>query len=222
MIITIDGPSGSGKSTMAKKLAEDIGFLFFDTGAMYRSVCWYIMEKGISLEDQPAIRDELEQFYFEFKREEGESKFFVNGQDVSKEIRDNEVNKLVSIISAYSFVREKLVELQKEFAKNRDVVFEGRDMGTVVFPNADYKFFLIAKPKIRAERRYAQLSNLYPNKYFDLHEIERELIKRDEYDSTRECSPLKQADDAVLLDTSNYSIEGVLKEMKKQIKDLKI
>lgn len=222
MIITIDGPSGSGKSTMAKKLAKDIGFTFFDTGAMYRSVCWYLIDQQVDLLDPQKIKEALEHFQYEVKQEGDQSKFFVNHQEVSKEIRRNEINKQVSIVAAYPFVRAKLVELQKQFAENRSAVFEGRDMGTVVFPNAKHKFFLLADPKIRAQRRHLELSNLYPNKTFNLDEIEKDLIARDQYDSTRECSPLKQAKNAIVLDTSSDSIDEVLKKMKKQIEDQKI
>ncbi len=221
MIIVIDGPSGAGKSTLAKRLATELGLSFFDTGAMYRSVCWYLLEKKIPLEDQEQIQEALKDFHFQLKREGGSVQFLVNDQDVSQKIRTSEIDKKVSIVAAYPFVRKALVHLQEEFSQSVSAVFEGRDMGTVVFPKANVKFFLVADPKVRAERRYQQLKEFYPNTSINLEEIESDILKRDEYDSNRECSPLKKADDAHLIDASHLSIEAILEVMKGYVTEQK-
>ena len=214
MIVVLDGPSGSGKSTLAKEIAKAFGWAYFDTGAMYRSVCWYLIENNVSFEDQQKIKEKLAQFHFEIKGQGHDVQFFVNDQNVTDKIRTNEINKKVSVISAYPFVREQLVKQQRSFGQNRDAVFEGRDMGTVVFPQADFKFFLKADTSVRAKRRYEQLCELYPSKQFNLKEIEEDLIKRDEIDSSRECSPLKQAEDAILLDSSHLTVQELLDKIK--------
>ncbi|MCH9634622.1 MAG: Cytidylate kinase [Chlamydiae bacterium] len=215
MIIVIDGPSGAGKSTLAKKLAKELGIAYFDTGAMYRSVCWYLMEKKVSLSDAKQIKESLKNFTFELRKEVGEFRFFVNNKDVSNLIRASEIDKNVSQVAAYPFIRESLVHLQEEFSQTEGgAIFEGRDMGTVVFPNAELKFFLVADPKVRAMRRYEQLKELYPNATYDLKEIEKSIIKRDEYDSNRTCSPLKKAQDAHLIDASDRSINAILQIMR--------
>ncbi len=221
MIIVIDGPSGAGKSTLAKRLAGELGFSFFDTGAMYRSVCWYLLDKNIPLEDQEQIEEVLKDFHFQLRRQGDITQFLVNDQDVSQKIRTTEIDKKVSIISAYPFVRKALVHLQEEFSQSVSAVFEGRDMGTVVFPKAEVKFFLVADSKVRAERRYMQLKELYPNTAINLDEIQSDILKRDEYDSNRECSPLKRAEDAHLIDASHLPIEAILKVMKGYVAEQK-
>lgn len=213
MIIVIDGPSGSGKSTLAKRLAKELHFDFFDTGAMYRSVCYFLMQRNVSLDQPDSIQKVLGDFQYDIRGKGDQTQFYVNGEDVSEKIRTREVTNQVSVVAAYSFVREKLVDLQKQFGEKGNAVFEGRDMGTVVFPKADVKFYLIASAQVRAKRRFEQLKELYPNSTFDLKQIESEIIRRDEIDSTRAHSPLKKASDAIEIDSSNLSIEEVLNLM---------
>ncbi len=219
MIIVIDGPSGSGKSTMARELAKKLKLIYFDTGAMYRACCWFFLANRISPDDPEKMKEVLDRIRLEIKMEkDGTKSFWVNDTDVTKEIRSPEVTRNVSKVSAYPFIREYLVSLQRGFGKDKNAVFEGRDMGTVVFPEADVKFFLKADPVVRARRRYLELTRLYPEEVFSEERILEEIRVRDHYDSTREHSPLRQAPDAVLIDTSCVTIEEVLKEMEKVVR----
>lgn len=222
MIIVLDGPSGSGKSTLAKMLSKEFNIPYFDTGAMYRSFCWLLLHHHISLDDHNAIKAILRQINFEIKAVHGHQHYLINGHDVTREIRDEKVTQNVSKISAYLYVRETLVNIQREFGKNNEAVFEGRDMGTVVFPNANIKFFLYADPVIRATRRFEQLVESFPNKQFDREKVLQELIVRDQNDSQREHSPLKPADDAVLIDVSYLTLEEVFEKLKKYIQERRV
>jgi cytidylate kinase len=219
MIITIDGPAGSGKSTIAKKVAERLNFEFFDTGAIYRSVTWYLLESKVNIKDEGEIKKSLQSFIFEIE-DTKERKYLVNGQDVTKFIRMHEVTENVSEVSTYAAVRKHVLEIQRNFGRKKSAVFEGRDMGTVVFPYADVKFFLTANPKIRAERRYTELMEKFPElaHTYDYDKILSEIITRDKIDSTRKLSPLKKAKDGYLIDTSKMSIEVVLEKIEKRIK----
>lgn len=217
MIIVIDGPSGSGKSTLAKMLSDDLKIPYFETGAMYRSFTFFLLENNISLDDLEKIKKMLKAMDFKIESSAGNLKYLVNGKDVTLEIRKDEVTQAVSKVSAYLPVREYLVEIQREFGKSKEGIFEGRDMGTVVFPGADVKFFLYADPNIRAMRRFEQLKVKFPLKHFEKEKVLKELISRDKYDSTREHSPLMQAKDALLIDVSHLSIDQVFKKMKEEI-----
>lgn len=202
--IALDGHSSCGKSTLAKQLAAHYGFLFIDTGAMYRAVTLYALKNGIiSLDekiDEDKLRESIKKIEIAFKRVDNQNHTFLNGEDVEKEIRQLEVSKRVSKISAIAFVREKLVDFQRKISENSSVVMDGRDIGTVVFPNAEVKFFVTANAEVRAERRYKEL--LEKGEKVDFNEIKQSVITRDKLDSEREVSPLRKAEDAIILDNS--------------------
>jgi len=215
MIITIDGPAGTGKSTVAKKLARSLSFFYFDTGAMYRSFSHFLLENQIDISDEEKIKASLDKFNYDIKDKDGEKVYLVNGKDVTESIRTSLVTAAVSTVSAYEFVRKKLVKIQREFGNQKNAVFEGRDMGTVVFPNADLKIFLDAEPKIRAERRYREYLEKFQDKEngISLNKILEDIQYRDHHDSTRKVSPLKKAHDAVVVDTSKMSVEEVVNKI---------
>lgn len=208
MIITIDGPVGTGKSTIAKQVANALNFHFVDTGAMYRCLTYAIQKHQVS--DIPSF---LPSFTFEVKQIDGQKRYFYEGEEISDQIRQETVTSKVSQISAIPQVREKLVELQRQIGKEGNAVFEGRDMGTVVFPNAELKIYLTASPEVRAERRYQEILEKFPEQNPSYKEILTQVKQRDERDTTRVHSPLKQADDAHVVDSTNLSIEDVLNEI---------
>lgn len=216
MIITIDGASGTGKSTIAKKVAERLHFLYFDTGAMYRCFAYFVLQNKVSKTDIDSIKGLLDQFIFEVKQDDDKKYYFVNGTDVSDKIRLPEVSSAASEISAFLEVREKLVSLQRQFAGHENTIFEGRDMGTVVFPEADLKIFLSANAKVRAERRTLELQQKYPDKTFEYKEVLGAIKTRDHQDITRKNSPLKRAKEAYLIDTSNKTVTEIVEIILKQ------
>ncbi len=199
MQIAIDGPAGSGKSTVAKKIAEKLNIIYIDTGAMYRAITLKL--KDI---DKKYYQEACNNTNIEFIN----NKIFLDGKDVSSQIRSEEISKLTSDISKIDFVRKKLVSIQKEIADKNSVVMEGRDITTVVLPDADYKFYLNASPEIRAKRRTLQLKEKGLNA--DYEEILRDIKKRDNNDIKRENSPLKVADDAIVIDSSNLTAEEAI------------
>lgn len=204
--IAIDGPAASGKSTIAKQIAKKLNITYIDTGAMYRGVTLAILKRGIEVENVQEIRNILNNIELDFNFVNGVQHLFLDGQDAEEEIRSIEVSQNVSAVSALDFVREKLVDLQRKMAEKQSVVMDGRDIGTVVLPKADFKFFFIASPEIRAQRRYDEnIARGINTQTFE--ELKQDIIRRDEYDSTREHSPLKQADDAIAVDTGLFSIE---------------
>ena len=206
MIIAIDGPAGSGKSTIAKLIAEDLELVYLDTGAMYRLVTLKALNEGI-LGDFEKIKKMLNNLNIDIK----ENGFYLDNVDVSDEIRKPIVSENVSDIAAIREVREKMVDLQRKFSESKNVILDGRDIGTVVFPNADVKIFLVADAKERANRRYKELVAKGEN--VRIEEIYENILKRDEIDSTRKESPLKKADDAVEVDTTSKNIEEVKNEI---------
>lgn len=212
MIITIDGSIATGKSTIAKRLAKEIGFIFFDTGAMYRCVTYAAMKNRVNLEDPQALKEFLKTFQFEIKVKHGDRYYFVENEDITLKIRGEEVTSHVSKVSAIPAVREKLVALQREWAVGVNAVFEGRDMGTVVFPNAQLKIFLTARPEVRAKRRFDELRAKFPEDTANLtlEKVLEDINARDDYDSHREISPLCQANDAIVVDTSDLSTEEII------------
>ncbi len=215
MIITIDGPIATGKSTIARKLAEELGYICFDTGAMYRGITFLALERKIDIDDPLQLAELLKDFIFEIKIKHGERQYWVNKQNVTDIIRGDQVTSSVSRIAANAAVREKLVEKQRNFAIGVNSIFEGRDMGTVVFPNADLKIFLTARIEVRAERRFKELKAKFPEETANLNQEQaiEDINKRDNYDSTRVTSPLKQAEDAFLVDTSDKTIDEVVLEI---------
>lgn len=204
-IIAIDGPAGSGKSTTAKIVAERLGYTYLDTGAMYRALTYYALENKINPADEKELAEIAEQLPLEFRRIDGGNQVFLNGQDISSQIRTPEVTKNVSEISAHLLVRQAMVAKQKEFGKNGSIVAEGRDTTTVVFPDADLKIYMDASVKERAKRRLLDLSNMGIES--DLSEQEQDINRRDKFDSGRQHSPLTIAEDAVVIDTTNLTIE---------------
>lgn len=212
MIITIDGPIATGKSTIAKRLAHEIGYIYFDTGAMYRCVTYAFLKHKVDIDDPQAVENFLKHFDFEIKVKHGERFYFVDKEDVTLKIRGEEVTSHVSQISALPEVREKLVSLQRDLAVGVNAVFEGRDMGTVVFPNAQLKIFLTGRPDVRAERRFEELRAKFPNETINLtkEKVLEDITQRDEYDMHREISPLRQPEDACIVDTSDLTIEEIV------------
>lgn len=212
MIITIDGPAGTGKTTIARLVSKRLGIPYCDTGAMYRSVAWAILQKGISLSDEPAIKRLLEDFKLEIRIEGGDKKYFVNSVDVTEEIRSQKINEIVSETATIKCVREALWKEQRTFALQHGAVFEGRDMGSVVFPDAELKIFLTARSEIRAERRLKELHAKLPEeaKKLDRAAMVAELARRDQIDSGRELAPLKKPDGAVEIDTSDLTLDQVV------------
>ena len=210
IIIALDGHSSCGKSTFAKSIATRLGYIFIDTGAMYRAVTLYALENGAirsGIVDEEAVVALLNEISitFRFNPQRGASDIYVNGDLVEGKIRTIEVSNCVSAVSAISEVRQKLVSMQQEMGKRRGVVMDGRDIGTVVFPDAELKIFMTADPKVRAERRYIELTTKGDNVSFE--EILENVVSRDKADMSRAISPLQKADDAIVLDNSYMTVE---------------
>ena len=215
--IAIDGPAGAGKSTIAKKLAKELGYVYVDTGAMYRAMAYYFLTNDISSDDEAAIAKACENVNVSIAYKNDEQQVLLNGDNISDKIRNEEVGNMASATSVYPVVRTKLVELQRQLAQKENVIMDGRDIGTVVLPNANVKIYLTASSKVRAQRRFDELTEKGISCEFD--EIEKDIIDRDYRDMHRETSPLKQADDAVLLDSSDMDIDAVVEKMKEIIRE---
>lgn len=210
IIIAVDGFSSCGKSTMAKALARSIGYLYFDSGAMYRAVALYCLNNGLIKEeeiDTESLRARMGEIKITFTAdpETRNSVTLLNGENVEKEIRSLRVSRIVSKVAAIDFVRTDLIEQQREMGKAKGIVMDGRDIGTTVFPNAEMKIFVTASAEVRAQRRYDELTARGDNP--DYNEILENVLERDHIDQTREVSPLRKADDAILLDNSNMTLE---------------
>jgi cytidylate kinase len=216
--IAIDGPAGAGKSSIAKALSKRLGYIYIDTGAMYRAVALFFVENNISDGTDSRIESLLDKLEISIKYEDGAQKVILNGEDVTDKLRLEEIGKLASKFSAIGSVREKLVAIQRKLAQKENVVMDGRDIGTVVLPNADLKIYLSASSKVRAKRRYLELLEK-GHTDLDINEIEDEIIKRDEADMNREISPLKQADDAYYLDSSDMTLEEVVSKILSMVKE---
>lgn len=208
MNIAIDGPAGAGKSTIAKTLAKNLGFIYVDSGALYRAMAYYFLSQGISAEDEAAIASACPKVDVTITYENGEQQVILNGENVNGVIRTEEVGNMASATSVYPVVRTKLVELQRELAKKADVIMDGRDIGTCVLPDAQVKIYLTASSATRAKRRFDELCA--KGMECNLDEIEKNIIDRDYRDMHREASPLKQAEDAILVDSSTLTIEEVV------------
>lgn len=215
--IALDGPSGSGKSTIAKALSKKLNILYLDTGAMYRACALKAHYLGVNCKNSDDVAKIVDLIDIEVKYSDGAQITLLDGKDVSKEIRQNEISMKASDISAHMVVRKKLVELQRNIAKGIDCVLDGRDIGTNVLPNAKYKFFITASLEVRTQRRYDEL--LSRGQKVDFNELMEEIRVRDYNDSHREFAPLTQADDAVYIDTSKMSIEEVINEVLSKIKE---
>ncbi|WP_207940076.1 cytidylate kinase [Enterococcus sp. DIV2402] len=213
--IAIDGPASSGKSTVAKILAKEYGYIYTDTGAMYRSVTYLAIQHQVDFEDEQQLVALIERYPITFKQTETGQLIFVDGQDVTEVIRQPEVTNNVSIVSAHEKVRHELVRQQQKIAEDGGVVMDGRDIGTVVLPNAEVKIFLVASVTERAERRFKE--NQSKGIDTDFETLKQEIEQRDYLDSHREVSPLKQAEDAVRIDTTGLSIEEVVVAIKEVI-----
>lgn len=212
MIITIDGPVATGKSSVAKKLAASIGYIYFDTGAMYRAVTYAVLKNNVNIDNPEELEKFLNTFDFDIKIKRGDRHYFVGAEDVTDKIRQDDVTSQVSRVSANHAIRLKMAEYQRELAKGVNAVFEGRDMGTVVFPEAPLKIFLTGREDVRAKRRFEEMKAKYPNESKDLtlEKAIQDLHARDEYDTNRSESPLKKADDAYEVDTSDLSLDEVV------------
>ena len=209
--IAIDGPAGAGKSTIAKMVSKKLNCIYVDTGAMYRAVALFFIKNGIASDDEKRIAKEIENIHVDIQFEVGEQRVLLNGKDVTEEIRAERVGKWASEISKYTVVREYLVKMQREVAAKQDVVMDGRDIGTVVLPQANVKIYLTASSKIRAMRRYNELTQ--KGVFCDIHDIEQGIMERDAQDMNREISPLRQAKDAILIDSSNMTIDEVVEKI---------
>lgn len=212
-IVAIDGPAGSGKGTITKQVGERLELINIDTGAMFRCVTLNMLEKGIQVEEENKIKEMLAQIEIDLK-ENGE--IFLNGKDVTKRIRENDINHFISPISMIPIVRQKLLELQRKMAEGRNVIMEGRDIGTVVFPNADVKIYLDALPEERARRRVQQ--NQEKGILISYEEVLKSIKDRDEKDKTRKIAPLRQAEDAIYMDSTNMTVEEVTNEIVRIVK----
>ena len=208
MNIAMDGPAGAGKSTIAKRLAKKLGFIYVDTGAMYRAMAYYFLRHNIDAKDEKAIAAACPNVDVTITYENGEQQVLLNGENVNGVIRNEEVGNMASSTSVYPVVRKKLVELQRQLAKSADVIMDGRDIGTCVLPDAQVKIYLTASSATRAKRRYDELTEKGVS--CDLAEIEKDIIDRDYRDMHRETSPLRQAEDAVLVDSSEMNIDEVV------------
>ncbi|HHU72867.1 MAG TPA: (d)CMP kinase [Clostridiales bacterium] len=211
--IAIDGPAGAGKSTIAKSVAKKLGFIYVDTGAMYRAMALYFLRMGIDSNDQQRIEEACKDVNVTIEYRNNEQIVLLNGENVNGLIRTEEVGNMASASSVYKAVRLKLVELQRELAKNENVIMDGREIGTFVLPNADLKIYLTASSRERARRRWSELKERGIDA--DIDEIEEDIITRDNRDMNREFAPLKKADDAILIDSSDLTVDQVIDKIVK-------
>ncbi len=217
--VAVDGPAGAGKSTIAKKVAKKMQLVYVDTGAMYRAMALFMIRENVSKDDLAKINEKCEEADITLKYENGEQVVCLNGENVNAYLRTEEVGNMASVVATQKKVRERVVSRQKELAKTTDVIMDGRDIGTCVLPDADVKIFLTASSRVRAKRRYDELTA--KGEVCDIDVIEKDIIERDERDMTRKESPLRQAEDAILVDTSDMNIEEVVDTIIKICEDKK-
>lgn len=217
--IAIDGPASAGKSTIAKKVAASLGLIYLDTGAMYRTLTLAALRDRVSLEDESELLEILSRTEISFDQSTGEQKVFMNGEDVTESIRSTDVTQNVSLVSSHAKVREEMVARQQKIAKEGGIVMDGRDIGTVVLPDADLKVFLVASAQERALRRYRE--SIAKGMDVSLEELTADMIARDHYDMNRTASPLKKADDAVELDSTHLSIDEVVETVLRLVDEEK-
>jgi cytidylate kinase len=220
MIIAIDGPAASGKSTSAKLLADELSYLYLDTGGMYRCIALSVLENKIDIYNELSLEVFIKNFNLELKTVDGKFDYIINSDSVSSKIRTNTVSRKVSEISAISAIRKYMVGMQRKFAENNNCVVEGRDIGTVVFPDAEIKFFIIASAQVRAKRRQLELQSI--GETIALKDIFRDIKARDKFDTERSHSPLKKAFDAIEIDTTEMTVDEQVNYMIKNIKHKKI
>ncbi len=216
LIVAIDGPAGAGKSTVAKRLAKELGYTYMDTGAMYRAFAWKVMKEGIDLSDEKKLERVLKDTSIELLEQDGRSSVLVNGVDVTDRIRTPELSQLASRVSTSKIVRERMVELQRDMGSHGGVVAEGRDIGTVVFPNAEVKVFLDASSGERARRRFEELRS--QGREVTVEETLEEMEQRDRRDRERDVAPLRKAEDAVVIDSTQAGVDGVVGRIMQEIK----
>jgi len=207
LVVALDGPAGAGKSTIAKSISKKLGAIYVDTGAMYRAMALYMLRNGVDKDDEAAVSKAAERVDISITFEDGAQVVILNGENVNGFIRTEEVGLTASKVSTYSAVRTKLVELQRKLAETKDVVMDGRDIGTVVLPGANPKIYLTASSRVRAKRRYDEL--VLKGEKCDIDQIEKDIIARDTQDMNREISPLRKADDAIEVDSSDMTVEEV-------------
>lgn len=217
--IAIDGPAGAGKSTIARRTAQELSFIYVDTGALYRALAVFLVDEGVSPEDTEKVKEAIKSVKVSIAYENGEQQVLVNGKNVTDRLRAESVGNMASTISAIPAVRAALLDLQRDLAKAHDVLMDGRDIGTNVLPDAELKIYLTASVETRAERRYRDLQEKGVEK--PLSEIKKEIEERDHRDMTRAIAPLKQAEDAVYLDTSHMNIDEVVEAIKKLYRERK-
>lgn len=214
--IAIDGPAGAGKSTIARKLASELGYYYVDTGAIYRTVAYFLDLLGVSPKDVDGVERYLDELTIDIEYDEtGKQHMIMNGMDVSDDIRTQDISQKASLVSAHAIVRDMLLDMQRDLAKKHNVIMDGRDIGTVVLPKATVKIFLTASAEVRADRRMKEL--VAKGQQCSFEQVLKDIQQRDHQDSTRVIAPLKQAKDAVLLDTSELDIDGVISAMKQII-----
>ena len=214
--VAIDGPAGAGKSTIAKRIAKKLGYIYVDTGAMYRAMGYYFLQHGIKAEEEDKMKEACDDISVALAYEDGVQKVLLNGDDISGKIRQEEVGNMASATSGYGFVRAKLLSLQQDMAAQHNVIMDGRDIGTCVLPNAQLKIFLTASVEVRAKRRYDEL--VAKGEQCNLAEIEKDISERDYRDMHREIAPLKAAEDAVMLDSSDLNIDEVVEAIYEHAK----
>jgi cytidylate kinase len=211
LVITVDGPAGAGKSTVSRALAGRLSYIYLDTGALYRAVAYAVVKEGISPDDEGCLLNLLRRTKIFLRNTDGRMKIFVNDEDVTEKIKTEEIGLLASKVSAIPFVRETLLSIQREVAKGGSIVAEGRDMGTVVFPDADCKFFLDAGVEERVRRRYNELEAKGTHREY--HEVERNLLIRDRQDRERKTAPLRVPQDAFIIDSTDMTVSEVVEKM---------